>query len=647
MPLKLQFWRRPGQPKALEKGGIPGELHPDTFNIPARSGSLDRLRTPKPKKVKRFKPTGKVDYRTLESAFRSWDAEIYEDYQPKPGDSEGQGEQKQALGESKRKEDRALLWKAFNVMRRLHAGQMRKDGRTKAEVHPFNVALYAAQAGCSAERVAAALLHDTLEDCNVSYKQLQQEFGGRVMGIVSLLSAPKVRLEAAHPWRTVRLSKDDGSTTKIPLVDAAHEQYAPFDLTEAQLEKIKELENQPEIREAISDYQRKQLMPDDSPITDTHWDAIWIKQFDALHNLQTLKGLPPKKRRDFVSKSTDMAGFLFEKISPVILDSVPRDVRKLLEELRREKGLDREDPHDWIVHLPDTYNLTYGRLMKLPRAHAEVVNRHHVVEANAHGIVGVSKTKHRIFIPNSVIGEGEDAFQKFLKELKKQLDPQAQPFSGPRSSPAPSKLVARGRSEIPAGLGAFHAYYINLQELPEEFQNLEHLKRALKNSLVRYSRRPLIDLAQVLGKRKRFIDETEHRAYHLQSPASKNIFSLFLPYKHFGRRAPTAQQLKEVALAVSSRRRQMVSQIEFETPHEPIPSVKRTFHTVNIQFNPDARLGEKKKRLLLAQVSGYLKPLPWHQHAYKWMEWGFDALDKKRQFPWQKKKAGEKSEESR
>lgn len=79
--------------------------------------------------------------------------------------------------------------KALNFARKLHEGQFRKGGQPYI-VHPLTMACQAVSMGiCKDEVVAATLLHDVVEDCNCSIKDLP--CNDRVKGIVLLLTYQK------------------------------------------------------------------------------------------------------------------------------------------------------------------------------------------------------------------------------------------------------------------------------------------------------------------------------------------------------------------------------------------------------------------------------------------------------------------------
>ena len=75
--------------------------------------------------------------------------------------------------------DEDLLARAFAVARQRHEGQMRRTGDPYI-VHPLAVAEILASYGLDSETLAAALLHDVVEDTEVTLAELDEEFGDEV-----------------------------------------------------------------------------------------------------------------------------------------------------------------------------------------------------------------------------------------------------------------------------------------------------------------------------------------------------------------------------------------------------------------------------------------------------------------------------------
>ena len=79
--------------------------------------------------------------------------------------------------------DQAYINRAFQYAYDGHNGQNRKSGEPYI-THPLHVALYLCELNFDKETIAAALLHDLIEDTDISYDDLKKEFGEEVADIV-------------------------------------------------------------------------------------------------------------------------------------------------------------------------------------------------------------------------------------------------------------------------------------------------------------------------------------------------------------------------------------------------------------------------------------------------------------------------------
>ena len=83
--------------------------------------------------------------------------------------------------------DLALVLSAFETSRDAHAGQFRKSGEAYIS-HPLTVAGILAQWHLDPQALAAALLHDVVEDTGASTEQIKEKFGPAVARIVEGVS---------------------------------------------------------------------------------------------------------------------------------------------------------------------------------------------------------------------------------------------------------------------------------------------------------------------------------------------------------------------------------------------------------------------------------------------------------------------------
>ncbi|MDA2977475.1 MAG: HD domain-containing protein, partial [Actinomycetota bacterium] len=102
------------------------------------------------------------------------------------------------------KDNTELVSKAYEVAKRQHLGQKRLSGLDYI-THPVAVATILAEIGMSSETLAAALLHDTVEDTGYSIQKLEEDFGPEVARLVDgVTKLDKVKYGEASTAETVR-----------------------------------------------------------------------------------------------------------------------------------------------------------------------------------------------------------------------------------------------------------------------------------------------------------------------------------------------------------------------------------------------------------------------------------------------------------
>jgi GTP pyrophosphokinase len=102
------------------------------------------------------------------------------------------------------KADVAVIERAYQVAEQAHRGQMRKSGDAYI-THPVAVTTILAELGMTPATLAAALLHDTVEDTAYSLEQLRKEFGEEIAGLVDgVTKLDKVKYGEAAQAETVR-----------------------------------------------------------------------------------------------------------------------------------------------------------------------------------------------------------------------------------------------------------------------------------------------------------------------------------------------------------------------------------------------------------------------------------------------------------
>jgi len=102
------------------------------------------------------------------------------------------------------KADLDLLVRAYQVAEKYHEGQKRKSGDPYI-THPVAVATILAEMGMTGAVLAAALLHDTVEDTDYSLEQVTKDFSEEIAMLVDgVTKLDKVTYGEAAPAETVR-----------------------------------------------------------------------------------------------------------------------------------------------------------------------------------------------------------------------------------------------------------------------------------------------------------------------------------------------------------------------------------------------------------------------------------------------------------
>ncbi|MEO7431525.1 MAG: bifunctional (p)ppGpp synthetase/guanosine-3',5'-bis(diphosphate) 3'-pyrophosphohydrolase [Dokdonella sp.] len=122
----------------------------------------------------------------------------------------------------------ARVRKAYEIGANAHSGQTRKSGEPYI-THPVAVASILAELGMDAETIIAAILHDTLEDTELSAEQIGADFGPVVIELVDgVTKLDKVRFRnrqeaAAESFRKMLLAMArDLRVILIKLADRLH-----------------------------------------------------------------------------------------------------------------------------------------------------------------------------------------------------------------------------------------------------------------------------------------------------------------------------------------------------------------------------------------------------------------------------------------
>ena len=157
-----------------------------------------------------------------------------------------------------------LIRDAYDFAERSHEGQLRKSGDPYI-AHPVEIALFLSDLRMDEQSIAAALLHDVVEDCDVSIDELSGKFGPEIAKLV------------------------DGVTKLTQLDSRIHS--PPRAIQGA----IGDSDN------LYAESLRKMLVAMAEDIR-----VVLIKLADRLHNMKTLDALAPEKQRRIAQETLDI-----------------------------------------------------------------------------------------------------------------------------------------------------------------------------------------------------------------------------------------------------------------------------------------------------------------------------------------------------
>jgi len=153
----------------------------------------------------------------------------------------------------------AVVEKAYQFALEAHKGQLRRSGGPFLE-HPLQVAITLAELQLDADTLAAALLHDVNEDCGIPIARIEKEFSPEIAKLV----------DGTTKLSRLSLQVPGGVAKRGGVADRQQQAESLRKMLVAMAEDLR---------------------------------VVFIKLADRLHNMRTLKALPPEKRRS-ISRET-------------------------------------------------------------------------------------------------------------------------------------------------------------------------------------------------------------------------------------------------------------------------------------------------------------------------------------------------------
>ena len=185
--------------------------------------------------------------------------------------------------------DRELVMRAFRAAEKAHEGQKRVSGELYIN-HCIAVAAILAEFGVPPVVVAAALLHDTVEDTPMTLEMIKKDFGDEIAllvdGVTKLTQLPRVSRGDQH-------QKEETQEEKQRRIAERRGESSPDEEADLLIRSRK--------HDLVSETLRKTFLAMGEDVR-----VVVIKLADRLHNMRTLSHLPDNKRKRIAQETLDI-----------------------------------------------------------------------------------------------------------------------------------------------------------------------------------------------------------------------------------------------------------------------------------------------------------------------------------------------------
>jgi len=217
----------------------------------------------------------------------------------------------------KNPKDRQMIEDAYHLATEKHAGALRKSGEPYIH-HPIEVAYILAQIQGGPETITAGLLHDTVEDTDLTIDDVEKQFGKDVGMIVD-------------------------SLTKIQRMKLSHRTESDFEAED----------------------HRKIFLGMARDIR-----VILVKLADRLHNLRTLAALPPERQKALAKETLDVFTPIAHRLGIYRFQSEMEDLSI--------KYLEPEKYNEILALMNAREENRQGSLNALKKRIADILFEHHI-----------------------------------------------------------------------------------------------------------------------------------------------------------------------------------------------------------------------------------------------------------------------------
>ncbi|MFL5946202.1 MAG: RelA/SpoT family protein [Gaiellaceae bacterium] len=215
--------------------------------------------------------------------------------------------------------DRELIARAFAFAAQAHEGQQRRSGEDFV-LHPWGAAKICAQLRLDDETIAAALLHDVVEDTDVDLEDVRSEFGDDIAKLVEGVTKltrvqfqSREQAEAENYRKLIMAMAEDARVILIKLADRLHN-----------LREIEYLGKQKQVQKAKETLEVYAPLAHRLGIHALKWELEDLA-FETLHprKYEEIKAMVAERRDDREGHVAEAAGILKLELNKV---DIPVDI---------------------------------------------------------------------------------------------------------------------------------------------------------------------------------------------------------------------------------------------------------------------------------------------------------------------------------
>ena len=203
-------------------------------------------------------------------------------------------------------QDVERIERAYELAKRAHMGALRRSGEAYIQ-HPLEVALLLADMRIDADGIAAALLHDVVEDTTFSLEDIREQFGDAVANIVDGVT----KFDALVP-----------GVTPVPVpADAEAHTAQDNEAERARAEEQRRQQAKELKRRQRSETVRKMLlaMAEDPRV-------VVLKLADRLHNMRTLAVMNPLQQQNKARETMEIYAPLARRLGMALVQAELEDL---------------------------------------------------------------------------------------------------------------------------------------------------------------------------------------------------------------------------------------------------------------------------------------------------------------------------------